>query len=733
MKTISRWFKILVMLTIVLAMSCLPVWGSCGTAGSPSGEGENGPPPDGPRKCPVGAPVWYINMINLNQYVTDIPLWYDPGEGPRVKVQLHFNSLDNGNWVGLFGRGWHFDYGYRSRFSPTYGIGEIKPSPPPSSLPQKSSGGGSSARTSGSRASSKTTPVDAARVYLDASRKIDFQDDYSAGPKDIPVKEKYYHYFGRLEKIDDHHYRLHREDGTVISYTRMENETFDWYEGMLHASNFSKITSITDRWGNSLSFEHDGLRPTGITDAEGRVTTISYNSQGLIERIEDPFGRFATFEYDADLFLTRITDMNGYWTELEYDTLAAGTDNPIRVITKIRNMRGETSFYHELNRLRVINNLPPGGVPFYPAPGSNIYLNKRVTVTHPDGGKEEFYYCGRLGYGWHVSAEHYMDYIDDENNNYAGNVPKTLYYYANTSKGAREQLSRVVGPDGRIKVSYSYDYDTQLKLSESDGLQNTTYYTYNDKGRILTVKDPAKRVTTYGYAQNGLDVASISSALGTIEFEYDDDRNLVKIIDKRELTATTGDDPTGHGVRQTTMAYDGDGHLVSVTDPAGVLTQLVYSENRLAEIIRAGHQLVQYTRDAIGRVATSTDASGLSLGYSYDNLNRVTSIIYPDGKSEQWSYSGCCPWIMDSHTDRGGRSTYYEYDSRNRLVQVTEPGKKVTRFVYDLDGNLVELIDSDGKSTRFQYDEAGRLVARVYADQTTWRYQYDDADRLVVK
>jgi len=63
-------------------------------------------------------------------------------------------------------------------------------------------------------------------------------------------------------------------------------------------------------------------------------------------------------------------------------------------------------------------------------------------------------------------------------------------------------------------------------------------------------------------------------------------------------------------------------------------------------------------------------------------------------------------------------------------VQVTEPGKKVTRFVYDLDGNLEELIDSDGKSTRFQYDEAGRLVARVYADQTTWRYQYDDADRL---
>ena len=252
-----------------------------------------------------------------------------------------------------------------------------------------------------------------------------------------------------------------------------------------------------------------------ITDAEGRVTAISYNSRGLISRIEDPFGRFASFEYDDDLRLTRITDINGYWTEISYARLSGNSDNPIIVITGLRNSRGETSFVHELNRQRTISNPPPGGIPHYPAPGAQIYLNKRITVTHPDGGREEFYYCGRLGYGWHVSPRYYMEYIDADHNNYASRVPKTLYYYSATSKGNKEQISRIVDAEGRLVASYSWDYSTQQKLSESDGLYNTTRYTYNDKGRVVKVTDAEGHVTTYSYEENGIDVRSIQPGFCT--------------------------------------------------------------------------------------------------------------------------------------------------------------------------------------------------------------------------
>ena len=48
-------------------------------------------------------------------------------------------------------------------------------------------------------------------------------------------------------------------------------------------------------------------------------------------------------------------------------------------------------------------------------------------------------------------------------------------------------------------TTYTYG-PTDLLLTETDPLENTTTYTYDDAGRQLTVTDPLSHATTYpGY------------------------------------------------------------------------------------------------------------------------------------------------------------------------------------------------------------------------------------------
>lgn len=752
---IQQMFAQLAIVFFVFLLAAAPAMGSHGICGVAPGEGENGYHPSNamnPKLCQPsnsnGAPRWSVNMINTNLYVTDTPLWYEPAIGPAVNIRLHYNSQANPYWIGLFGRMWHFNYGYASRFAVNDqevlglvpGVGGDTASNDHrlfESIQRALSASAFLMHVAEANAADSVDmpiPLDWAEVYLPDSRVVEFYNlQYNQGPVDIPVKNSYSQFYGKLHKIDDMSYQLYMTNGDIVDYDRITGH-MPWYIGNFSQGpyNYSSISKITDRHGNQLTFEHNGVRPTRIIDAQGRVTTFTYNGDGLIERIDDPFGRFATFEYNADLCLTKITDMNGYWTEFDYDVVLSFVNSPRQQInlSAIRNSRGETKFDIELGR-RVWDSLPQQAIIHYPAPGTEMWSNFRTTVTHPDGAKEEFYYCGKTGYGWHVSPEHYMEYVDEHRNNWASNVPKTLYYYSPTSKGSNEQVGHIVSPEGNTEVTYYYDYTTQNITTILDGLNNRTTFSYNDKGRITTVTDPKSRVTTYGYAANDLDVASISNDLGRIEFDYNANRDLTLIRDVREQTAVTGDEATGLGIKETILAYNSNGQLTSITDPDQILTSLNYnSDSRLHTIVRDGQQVAEFAYDSVGRVNTHEDATGHATRYAYDNLNRPTRITFADDKFVEYTYSGCCPWLTDSVTDRSGRTTYYDFDSRKRLVKITKPGQEALSFDYDGSGNLIALTDSKNNTTRFAYDLAGRMVRKIFADDREVTYEYDNADQV---
>jgi YD repeat-containing protein len=115
--------------------------------------------------------------------------------------------------------------------------------------------------------------------------------------------------------------------------------------------------------------------------------------------------------------------------------------------------------------------------------------------------------------------------------------------------------------------------------------------------------------------------------------------------------------------------------------------------------------------DADGNLTSVTHYNGSKLAMTYDALNRATQVIetLPDGRSFTLNYS------YDADGNRTGMSTpwgnfVYTYDALNRETSVTNPQNEKFSFSYDADGRRISLSYPNGVQTSYGYDAAGQLL-----------------------
>jgi YD repeat-containing protein len=264
------------------------IGGCCGAPRAQDNQGDpgrNGATGSGSNNNPCGAPKWSVDVISMNMYVTDTPMWYDPPVGPPIRIKLSYNSQSAIANHEPFGNKWTFSYG-------GYLIVD----------------------TSGT-----------VTIFMPDGR----QDVYS--PNGTGGYNPPYRVYNTFTLIGPNHYELKFPDGTVYAY-QIPTGT---------SSQQPFLTALRDAYGQTLTFGYDAnVNLTAITDAQGKVFTLSYSASGLVTNVADPFGRNASFQYDANKNLTKIADMGGYWSTLSYNTNV--------FVTTIGDARGTTSFWTEL-------------------------------------------------------------------------------------------------------------------------------------------------------------------------------------------------------------------------------------------------------------------------------------------------------------------------------------------------------------------------------------------------
>jgi RHS repeat-associated protein len=104
-----------------------------------------------------------------------------------------------------------------------------------------------------------------------------------------------------------------------------------------------------------------------------------------------------------------------------------------------------------------------------------------------------------------------------------------------------------------------------------------------------------------------------------------------------------------------------------------------------------------------------------------DRNNNVTGLAYTDGN-------------LKSITDTYGRSLTLFYNSRHKLISVSDPLARTTTLRYDAAGRqLLRIIDPAGKSIRHSYNSLYQLTGKVDKDGRAFSYLYENQKPVAIQ
>jgi len=227
----------------------------------------------------------------------------------------------------------------------------------------------------------------------------------------------------------------------------------------------------------------------------------------------------------------------------------------------------------------------------------------------------------------------------------------------------------------------------------------------------------------------------------------------------------------------TTYDYDGNGKLISITDPANLVTTLTYTGDILSSVTDPANRTTSFQHDAEANLTKITNPDSSTESFAYDSRHLLTDEInqrgflttheydfagrfvrtnLPDSSTRQMTASqlvglvntsgglGTSPAnpapirrpeeALGSFTDGAGNSTQLKTDSlgaitrqvdalgRETLIErddhglptkTTRPNGAVLEMTYDAKGNLLTSKDPVGTTTTFTYDPTFNQVTSI--------------------
>jgi RHS repeat-associated protein len=267
----------------------------------------------------------------------------------------------------------------------------------------------------------------------------------------------------------------------------------------------------------------------------------------------------------------------------------------------------------------------------------------------------------------------------------------TRYEYDASNRRIRtiypDQTTDLVGYDAGGRVT-----------SRTDQNGKVTAYGYDKLSRLTQVTDPLQQVTKFEYDELGNRVAQIDAKNRRTKYEYDKLGRRTKRVLPLGQTESYGYDLAGNlttktdfNGKTTTYQYDFLNRLLSKTPDASFAAPTVV-----------------YTYNALGQRKTMSDASGLTT-YNYDSRDRLNSKVTPQG-TLTYTYDVASNVRTINSSNANGVSITYTYDELNRLASVSDVTAGSAAYAYDEVGNLLSVLNSNGVRSAYTYNSLNRLT-----------------------
>lgn len=274
-------------------------------------------------------------------------------------------------------------------------------------------------------------------------------------------------------------------------------------------------------------------------------------------------------------------------------------------------------------------------------------------------------------------------------------------------------------------TKYEYDIAGRVKKVIEDGNNGTKLnYLYNYTGLSQSMTNPLQQTMTSVKDVRQRLLRTVDNASNQVNYKYDTEGQLKQVI-------------TGNNEYIINYEYDLRGRMTAMIDPV------------------LGRE--EYTYDGFSNLLSKKDGKGNVISYTYDVLNRVTSIIQSEGtvsytydqgnkaigKPSKITYANYESNLVYDNLGRVSQNTIiisgksyvykYFYNTIGKLDRLEHPSGITLKYHYNSDFYLFKITNNQTNKLLWEQNKAdakNRVTEETFGNGTITRYTYDVQDNL---
>jgi RHS repeat-associated protein len=517
------------------------------------------------------------------------------------------------------------------------------------------------------------------------------------------------------------------------------------------------IATVAINGGNPIQYAYDSAsRLSSVTNLDGTTKSYQYGDarfvNALTAAVDENGTTLSTWTYDAQERGVATQQAGG----ANSTTLVYNADGSVKTTDALGATR--TFSFTQVGDINQVTSISGSQCPTCQEPAATTYDTAGWVSSRTDYNGNVTCYANDPTRG--------LELVRVEGFAPGSICPTNLAAYTPASGTPQRVVSTTWSANYRLptliteatrSTAFAYDSSGNLRTKTvtdtSSNASRIWTYTYNNYGQVLTVRGPrtdlnSTRAYTYYSCTSGAQcgqVQTMTDELGHVTTfnSYNVYGRPLTITDPNGVVTTLTYDAGQRlasltiGGETTSVSYYPTGLVQKVTRPDGGFLQNSYDgAHRLTQIADGLGNRIVYTLDALGnRVADSLDDPSNALALIRNRVFNSLSEL-----SQQIGSAGTSAVTTSFGYDNNGnqisinaplsRSTAKQYDTLNRLVQITDPGSGVTTFGYDANDHLTSVMDPRALTTSYTYDGFGDLVQQSSPDTGVTVNAYDSAGNL---